>query len=130
MAKRIQPKDISAALQVADTACDLAYLAYEHADQWCRALSRGWHELLEQHTAIGRKLEAGARCMGQGDEAGCDMDGLWRQVQAVEDEMDALMSCRRAASRHAHAASRAHEVALREWYRLMAEAERTREEAA
>lgn len=126
MAKRTQPNDLTLALQAADTACDLAYLAYQQADEWCRTLSRGWHELLECHTAIGRRLEAGARRMGQGDEAGCDMDGLWAEAKAVSAEMDALMSCRRAAGRRAHAAASAHEEAMREWYRRMADAERSR----
>lgn len=127
MAKRIQPKEIETALRAADTACDLAYLAYQQADEWCRTLSRGWHDLLECHTVIGRRLEAGARRMGQGDEAGCDMDGLWAEAKAVSAEMDALMSCRRAASQRAHAAARAHEEATKEWYRLSAEAIRARQ---
>ncbi len=124
MTKRVQPQDIVSAVQTADWACDLAYLAYGQADEWCRSLSRGWHELLEQHAAIGRLLEAGARRMVQGADPACDMDGLWAQAKAVQDEMDALMSCRRAASRRAQAVARAHEEAVREWYRLMAQAER------
>jgi hypothetical protein len=123
MSKRTQPKDIKIALKTADTACELAYLAYQQADEWCRALSRGWHQLLDQHTAIGKLLEAGARRMGQGDEPACDMDGLWAQAKTLMDELDAMMACRRAASRQAHAASRAHEAATRKWYRLMAAAE-------
>lgn len=130
MAKIAQPKDSGAAVLAADTACDMAYRAYGQADEWCHVLGKGWGQLLERHNAFAERLEAGARRLGQGDDAACDMDGLWGEAKAVQDEMDALMACRRAASKRAHAAARAHELAIREWYRAMAEAERAREEAA
>ena len=121
MAKHMQPEGINEMLQAADTACDQAYLAYQQADEWCRALSRGWNELLQRHDAIAAHLETAVARLGQGDEADYDMNGLWRQARAVQDDMDALMSCRRAAGRRAHAAGRAHEEAVKQWYRLMAE---------
>ena len=115
---------VNETLQAADTACDQAYLAYQQADEWCRLLSRGWNGLLERHDAIAAHLESAITRLGRGDETDCDMDGLWSQAQAVQGDMDALMSCRRAAGRRAHAAGRAHEEAVREWYRLMAEVRR------
>lgn len=95
MAKRIQPLTVAEAA----AAYDQVEITWRHADDWCRALEHAFTAVLEQHTAIGRRLNDAIKPMLQGDPATEDMGALWAEEARLREQMHAVMACRRAAAK-------------------------------
>ncbi|GEM_PF-6382977 len=95
MAKRTQPLTVAEAA----AAYDRLEVTWREADEWCRALEGAFTAVLDQHTAIGRRLSDAIKPMLQGDPPTEDTAPLWAEEARLREQMHAVMACRRAAAK-------------------------------